>query len=533
MKLISQTPISLRIQKMKERVLWQHPSIMQRSIDQTCMVLDDGKQDNPDFSFMVIGDSGTKPHHNFHPQRKVAEMMLPHRDECSFVLHTGDVIYVVGSHEYYPQNFIEPYREFLEGGESPKHIAFDRMIFKTPILPVLGNHDYYDVPLMSRLVSGSTLMLRRLFKYKEDIEIGWHGSGRGNAYARAFIDCLDALKSPQMLAEHLDTFYSAKTDTGRCLRYEPGFFTRVPNRYYTFRYGGIDFFALDSDTFNLPSPIPATKEGESNRHELEKSRRAIEVEEIQILDAHAKLNPENPGDAEQLDALAAKLNQIDEIKIDIEKQLAASATHLIDWEQLDWLKQRLIESWHTEEVRGRVLYFHHPPYVTEASKWHQSQTLAVRHRLREVFDVVAQTLGSRSGERPIVDLILNGHAHCLEYLRTTDTGHADSHINCIVSGGSGHRPRRQRQEGNELMERFTIPVDGRDRNVVSQQVHRKVADSYLFVGRNGYDLFKKLPYSFVRIDVKAGNPPKFIVHPFVTERYQGEWFDIPMEAFEL
>ncbi|NJR14741.1 MAG: metallophosphoesterase [Calothrix sp. CSU_2_0] len=549
MKFISQASISLRIQKMKERVRWQHPSIMERSIDQTCMVLDDGKQDNPDFSFMVIGDSGTKPHHNFHPQRKVAEMMLPHQNECSFVLHTGDVIYVVGSHEYYPQNFIEPYREFLEGGESPKQIAFDRITFKTPILPVLGNHDYYDVPLISRLVSGSTLMLRRLFKYK-DIEIGWHGSGGGNAYARAFIDCLDVQKSPQMLGEHLDTFYSAKTDTGRCLRYEPGFFTRVPNRYYTFRYGGIDFFALDSDTFNLPFAIPATREGESNRRELEKNRRAIEVEEIQILDARAKLNPENAGDAEQLDALNAKLNQIDEIKIDIEKQLAASATHLIDWEQLDWLKQRLIESWHTKEVRGRVLYFHHPPYVTEASKWHQAQTLAVRHRLREVFDSVAQTLGSRSGERPIVDLIFNGHAHCLEYLRTTDTGHADSHINCIVSGGSGHRPRRQRQEGNELMERFVIPVDDNNfpqntlrdrqnlttsmyRSVLSQQVSRKVADSYLFVGRNGYDFLKKLPYSFVRIDVKAGNPPKFMVRPFVTERYQGEWFDIPMKPFEL
>jgi hypothetical protein len=78
-----------------------------------------------------------------------------------------------------------------------------------------------------------------------------------------------------------------------------------------------------------------------------------------------------------------------------------------------------------------------------------------------------------------------------------------------------------------LMEKFMVSANSED------FPQRKVADSYLFVGRNGYDLFKKLPYSFVRIDVKAGNPPKFIVHPFVTERYQGEWFDIPMEAFEL
>lgn len=520
MKFISEAPISVRIEKMKKRVRWQYSSIVERSIDQTCMVLDDGQQDKPDFSFMVIGDSGTKPHPNFHPQRKVAELMLPHRDECSFVLHTGDVIYVVGSHEYYPQNFIEPYREFLEGGENYKRIAYDRMVFKTPILPVLGNHDYYEVPFVSRLVAGSTMKLREFFGYK-DFEIGWHGSGLGNAYARAFMDCLDTKKSLQMLVEHLDTHYTAKTDTGRCLRYEPGVFTRVPNRYYTFRYGGIDFFALDSDTFKTPSPIPATKEGETNRRELEKRRHQIEVEEIQIIAAREKLNADNPEDVEQIDALDAKLNQIDEIKIDIEKQLTSSdATNVIDWEQLDWLKQRLIASWHSDEVRGRVLYFHHPPYVTEATKWQQAQTLAVRHCLREVLDAVAQAIGSKNVQRPIVDLILNGHAHCFEYLTTGDTGHADSGINCIISGGSGHRPRRQRQEGTELTEKF-----GTD--------ERKVADSHLFIGRNGYDEFKKLPYSCVRIDVKAGNPPQFVVSPFVAERYQGQWHNYALEPFEI
>lgn len=522
MKFISDSPISIKIQKMKERVRWQHPSLTRRGIDQTCMMLDDGK-DSPDFSFMVIGDSGTKPHYAHHPQRKVVELMLPHQDECSFVLHTGDVIYVVGSHEYYPQNFIEPYREFLVGGEKHQRIACDRMIFKTPILPVLGNHDYYDVPFMSRLVAGSTQLFRRFFRYR-DFEIGWHGSEQGNAYARAFIDCLDAIKPEQMLAEHLDTHYTAKTDTGRCLRYEPGIFTRVPNRYYTFRYGGIDFFALDSDNFNMPSPIPTTKEGENSRRELEKRRHDIEVEEIEILEACGQLNPDNPQDAEQLDALKAKLNQIDEIKIDIEKQLAPNEKHIIDWEQLNWLKERLIESWHSDEVRGRILYFHHPPYVTEATKWQQAQTLAVRDRLREVFDAVAQTIGSQNPQRPIVDLILNGHAHCLEHLQTTDTGHGDSHINCIISGGSGHRPRRQRAEGTELMETFTDATG---------QHNRKVADSLLFVGRNGYGINKRLPYSFIRIDVKAGNPPKFTVRPFVAEWYRGEWCDRALETFEF
>jgi hypothetical protein len=522
MKLISDPPIPLRIQKMKERVRWRHPSILQRGIDQTCMVLDDRKQDSPEFSFMVIGDSGTKPYFKQHPQRKVAELMLPHRDDCRFVLHTGDVIYVVGSHEYYPTNFIEPYREFLVGGDNPKDIPYDRMVFNLPFLPVLGNHDYYDVPFMYRLLTGSTLRLRRMLRYK-DFEIGWHGSNQGDAYSRAFLDYIAAV-SPKELERHLDQHYTAKTDTGRCLRYEPGHFTRIPNRYYTFRYGGIDFFALDSNTFNTPSPLPATQEGDISRRELQKRRQEIDEEELQILAMSDRLNPDNPADAEQLDSLSAKLDQINEIKIDIEKQLASNKTSAIDFEQLDWLKNRLIESWNTAEVRGRVIFFHHPPYVTEATKWHQAQTLAVRHRLRWVFEAVAETLGLLAKERPIVDLILNGHAHCLEYLRTADTGFADSHINCIISGGSGHRPRRQREEGTELMETFTE---------IAGKPSRKVADSHLYIGRYDYNSQKHLPYSAVRIDVQDGRPPKFIVRPLVAERVGQQWYNRELEPFVI
>ncbi|MCV3213182.1 metallophosphoesterase [Plectonema radiosum NIES-515] len=532
MKLISEPPIPVKIQKMKERVRWNHSSIVSRSIDQTSMVLDDGRDDCPEFSFMVIGDTGTKSHYGEHPQRKIAELMLLHRDSCRFVLHTGDVIYVVGSHEYYPSKFIEPYREFLEGGKNPKKIAYDRMVFNLPILPVLGNHDYYDVPLMYRWLTGATQPLRRIFGY-QDIEIGWHGSYQGNAYAKAFLDYLKAIASPKELERHLDTHYTAKTDTGRCLRYQPGHFTRLPNRYYTFRYGGIDFFALDSNTFNEPLPLPATKEGEINRRELEKRWREIDQEESEILalcvdaerlvDRH-HLNPDIPSYAEKLDELSAKLDQINQIKIDIEKQLASNNPSAIDFEQLEWLKQRLIESWHTSDVRGRIIYFHHPPYVTESNKWHQAQTLAVRHRLRACFDAVALQVGSLTQGRSIVDLILNGHAHCLEYLRTTDTGYADSHINCIISGGSGHYPRRQRSQGTELME----TVEGIDGSST-----RKIADSLLYVGREGYKPHRRSPYSFVRIDVQSGSPPKLIIRPFVAERIGEKWCDRALEPFVI
>ena len=90
--------------------------------------------------------------------------MFLHRDGSQFVLHTGDVVYLVGSSEYYPKNFISPYREFLVRGEEYKNITYDQMVFKMPFLPVPGNHDYYDLPWLYGLVSGATLPLRRLLQ---------------------------------------------------------------------------------------------------------------------------------------------------------------------------------------------------------------------------------------------------------------------------------------------------------------------------------------------------------------------------------
>jgi hypothetical protein len=357
-----------------------------------------------------------------------------------------------------------------------------------------------------------------------EFNIGWHGSGQGNAYARAFLDYLRAFETSEKLARHLDQHYSAKTNTGRCLLYEPGRFTRLPNRYYTFRTGGIDFFALDSCTFNEPPPLPATKEGESYRRKLERRRDEIEQQKLQILERSAKLSPQRPDDAEMLDDLHTKLEQIEEVKIDIEKQLASNETTVTDIEQLDWLQQRLIESWNTQQVRGRVIYFHHPPYVTEATKWQQAQTLAIRDRLRRVFDAVSDAVGSQAEGRPIVDLILSGHAHCLEYLRTEDTGHADSNLNWIVCGGSGYSLRRQRDEGPELMEEL-----GETEGGYSQVVAR----SHLFVGRHGHASQKRRPYSFLRIDVQDGRPPKFRVRPFISERTHREWSHSHLEPFVI
>ncbi|MBD2020069.1 metallophosphoesterase [Leptolyngbya sp. FACHB-36] len=521
MEFVIDPPIATKIQKMKQRVRWQDSLLTQRQIDQTRLVLDDGQDDRPDFSFLVIGDSGSGPHRGHNPQRRVAEFMLSHRDACRFILHTGDVIYLTGSSEFYPKNFIEPYREFLVGGDRPRRIAYNQMVFNLPFLPVLGNHDYYDLPLVYSMIAQMTQPLRHLLESRLDFDVGWRGSEQGNAYAKAFLDYLMGLSQTE-LQQHLNQHYGAQTDTGYALNYQPGQFTRLPNRYYSFRVGGIDFFALDSNTFNAPAPLPNTPEGDVRRRRLEAERSKIDSERMQLLDSASKYNSKNPEDAERLDDMKAKLEQLGEVKKDIDKQLATDETTVTDLEQLEWLQQRLIQSWNTESVRGRVLFFHHPPYVTEATKWHQAQTLAVRDRLRYVLDRVAKEIGPRP--QPIVDLVLNGHAHCLEYLRTLDTGHADANTNWIVCGGSGYSLRRQRQEGPELAE----PSDR-----LQPDRARAVAKSLLFVGRNGQGVHKRRPYSFLRIDVKAGSPPKFVVRPFISERYHRQWSDRALEPFEI
>ncbi len=530
---MSDPRIIVKIRKMNERVRWQEQAIADRGIDQTRIVLDDPTADSPEFSFLVAGDSGTSNHRGHNPQRQVAQQMIWERENCRFLLHTGDVVYLVGSSEYYLQNFIRPYREFIVGGEQPSRIAYDRMVFNFPFLPVPGNHDYYDLPVVYGLLSATALPLRKLLGSKLDLDVGWHGSDRGNAYAKAFLDYLKAHKLPGELDRHLDAHYTASTSTGRCLRYQPGRFTRLPNRYYTFCSGGIDFFALDSNTFNEPLPIPKTKQGDIRRQNLELDRQQLEKDKVEMLEMSDRLKPENPEEAEQLDDLRAKLAQVDEMLMDIDKQLSPDRKASTDVEQLEWLKQRLIASWGDSQVRGRVMYLHHPPYVTEATKWNQAQTLAVRLRLREVLDAVADAVGKETRGRPLVDLVLTGHAHCLEYLRTGDTGHGDSGINWIVCGGSGHSLRRQRPEGPILHEPSNPEAYRLARSTGAEKTGRQVAESLLFVGRSGQGAHKRRPYSCLRIDVLDGTPPKFRVRPLVVERFEGKWQEIAIEPFVI
>ncbi|MFM7634222.1 MAG: hypothetical protein ACKO7Z_01255 [Cyanobacteriota bacterium] len=252
------------------------------------------------------------------------------------------------------------------------------------------------------------------------------------------------------------------------LRHQPGRFLRLPNRFYRVRIVGIDNFALDSNTFNQPLPLEASPAGEQRRERLTAPTDGVEL----------------------------------------------------DQEQLDWLREGLVASWATPEVRGRILVLHHPPSVTEASKWDQGQTLAVRHQLRPVLDQVAARVGSPARGRPLVDLGISGQAHCLESIETADTGHGDAWMPWLICAGRGNSLRRQRPEGPSLGECGEMGV-------------RTIARSQLFVGRSGRGSRLRRPYSGLRVECGRRPPTAPAPHPLVAEKVEGTWRPYDLETIRV
>ncbi|MEM0980572.1 MAG: metallophosphoesterase, partial [Cyanobacteria bacterium P01_H01_bin.58] len=316
-----------------------------------------------------------------------------------------------------------------------------------------GNHDYYNLPFPYGLMVASLQPLRKFWNVPVTRNVSLRGSASGDTFARVFMDYLKAI-SPTQLPNHLEQHYTTATSTGRALTYQPGQFTRLPNRYYQFNYGGIDFFGLDSSTFNRP----------------------VDADGAKVLAANQPWHNLPPD---------------------------------LDWAQLFWLRDRLIASRQNPEVRGRILYFHHPPYVTEVTKLHERACLSVRRHLRWVLDAVAQRLGE-DAPQPLVNLVLNGHAHCFEYLRTMETGHADHNLDWLICGGSGARLRSQHPDTRVVQED----------NGVAQQV---IAKSQIFVGRQDSEAGSCYLYSFLRVDVQGSDRPQFTVRPFVVELQQQQW----------
>ncbi len=195
------------------------------------------------WDFLAIGDTGDAdsagPEDS--PQDAVGREMG--RDAAApvgkgsarLVVHTGDVIYMAGERRLYDRNFRRPYGPFLAQGST-----VDDMVFRLPFLPVPGNHDYYDlgswtkwlyrVPLLGR---GLKALAHKIFAFG----VPEGGSDMGRAYMEAFVDL-----SPEA------------RETPGPLPYRPGERTKIPNRYYQYSVGGVDFFAVDSNTLDAPAP---------------------------------------------------------------------------------------------------------------------------------------------------------------------------------------------------------------------------------------------------------------------------------------
>ena len=168
--------------RMGERVRWKQPELTSRGIDQTRLVIDaDNESPGPEdaFHFLVLGDSGTGRHRFHSPPRQIAERLLTHKSQAAFLLHTGDVVYLVGAADQYRDNFLRPFREWLRDGEQWESMSHKNLVFNQPFLPVPGNHDYYDLSLPVALIAGLTLPLRRHLQWFHDVDAGWRGSGQG------------------------------------------------------------------------------------------------------------------------------------------------------------------------------------------------------------------------------------------------------------------------------------------------------------------------------------------------------------------
>jgi hypothetical protein len=124
--------------------------------------------------------------------------------------------------------------------------------------------------------------------------------------------------------------------------------------------------------------------------------------------------------------LCRRLHSLAEAGLDTQRELARERgraryrPHDYDAEQLSWLDRALSESVRERPDHWRVVYLHHPLYTTIWNHCEHSDVQGVRGNLLEIL-------------QGRVDLVLSGHSHAFEWVRSAELPHAG----LFVTGGGG------------------------------------------------------------------------------------------------
>ncbi len=357
------------------------------------------------FQFAVLADSGDgRP--PFNPQYAVAQRLALDYDQFDFVAHAGDVVYQIGSRRYYGPNFLQPYARFIANPD------LDNLVFNKPFLVVPGNHDYYDlsrVALIRRIPVFGTGAEWLATRFAGNLGEGSHD---GRVFEGIFID------DPGGAGSGIPS-----------MPYECGRRTRLPNRYYTFRYGCASFFALDSNTLDAPK----SRGDRLSRLKRHRFRRAMKQtdSEIQRLSEWIEACRVDIEDGrlpvaeveEEMETRTQYLLDLLYERAQYEHALAADEDgrdH--DADQIAWLREQLRMA---PKDDWKILILHHPLYTFVKTYCESPDVVGVRENIRRVL--------IEEG----VHLVLAAHSHSFEWVRALNE--KESRIAYLTAGSGGSR----------------------------------------------------------------------------------------------